>query len=168
MHEFQRRHERAVGEGFITWYNAKQGTNYVFDSRPREAPGLLYIEGSKTMQVEVTGGYYDDADAAFRWRGGRAKPDAPKAWQGVNFDEALIKNLNRKISDKCLLRYGQDCVLVVYLLPLIRGAEEIQSRLHQIEIPQGHPFMGIYLTGYFPPDVLHPGGPSGYRCWKLA
>ena len=168
MDEIQRKHERAVGEAFVDWYNSERGTKFDFDGRPHEAPDLLYRHGNEALQIEVGQAYYDERDAAFKWKGARGDPNAPKDWHGVNFNDALIQHVGKIIVDKCTKRYGSNCVLVVNVYPDASTIDEINARFGEVEIPRSHPFAGIYLTGHFSKDILHPSRPSGYRCWKLA
>lgn len=53
--------ERKIGDHFIRWYNSTNNTNYVLESleerQKREAPDLIFKDGGKKLEIEITGGY---------------------------------------------------------------------------------------------------------------
>ena len=149
MDDIQEQHERAVGNAFIAASNQQQGSQYVFDRRGNEAPDLVYCDGDSQIYLEIVGCYYDTNDAKFKWQIARNLPNAPTGWSGVNFDEALVANINAKIRHKCAKDYGPNCMLIVYISPNLTTFKEMEALLPRIEIPSKHRFAGIYLVGDF-------------------
>jgi hypothetical protein len=165
MDDIQIKHERAVGDDFIRWYNRANVTRFSFDTRPREAPDLGYVDGSRVLNLELTDAYYDEqSDAAMQWDAARQKANAPDSWSGGDFDQALIKNINAAIAKKCRNDYGKDCVLIVAVRPGLTTDYEMEQILSEIKTPQKTPFIGIYLTGNFPWTDSSRGG---FRCWRV-
>jgi hypothetical protein len=110
-------------------------------------------------------GYYDKADAAFKWLAARNHPDAPRTWAGVNPTGNLIQHISGVIAAKCAKDYGSDCILVIRVVPPSTEAERLEARLGEIVVPPRMPFMGIFLTGHFGVTSSSSGG---FRCWRLA
>ena len=164
MDKIQLQHEKAVGDAFIEWLNVRDKSQLVFSSRAGEAPDLVYKDGSKLLRVEIVGAYYDPAHAKLLWGNARRVPDAPDSWSGVNFDEALMRDIERQIHKKCGLSYGPNCVLVVTVRPPVTISEEVEELLPLIKLPGHVPFDGIFLTGTFPVSARSAGG---YRVWAL-
>ena len=149
MDEIQKQHELAAGDVFIAAFNRQQGTNYVFDHRGDEAPDLVYRHGDSQICLEIVTYYYDANHAKFLWKNARNLPDAPTGWSGVDFDDALVANINSKIRHKCAKDYGPNCMLIVYISANLTTFKQMETLLPRIEIPSKHGFAGIYLVGYF-------------------
>jgi hypothetical protein len=149
MDDTQKQHERAVGDTFIPAFNKKHGTEYVFDQRGEEVPDLVYRYGNLPLGLEIVSCYYDNDDASARWQIARNLPNAPSGWSGVDFNKALIANINTAIHEKCTKDYGANCLLVIYISPDITTFKTFQALIPGIVIPQSHTFSGIYLVGYF-------------------
>jgi hypothetical protein len=161
----QEQHELTVGDAFIRWYNEHEGTEFTYASRGANPPDLVYRSKSKEMLLEITVAYYDPANATILWKNARDLPDAADSWMSKNPDQKLIDSIDAALTKKCNKRYPANCVLVVNLYPAITAAEELDALIHQIKVPVGHPFVGIYLTGIFP---ISSNSSGGYHCWKLA
>src|SRR5438552_377492 len=110
MSNLKEDHERAVGDEYVRQYNRSFGTNFAFKARPIEAPDLTYVEDAKHLHIEVTTAYYDDPHARLLWETARGSPNAPASWNGKNFDNGLVSNINRLLQEKCAKQYGPDCV----------------------------------------------------------
>ncbi len=111
--ETQERNERGIGDDFIEWWNSAHRTDFRFVGRPTRAPDLSYGDGKATMHLEVAMGYYDAADAGFKWLGARGHPGAPPSWSGTNPTGNLLKHIGAVLADKCAKAYGPNCVLVI-------------------------------------------------------
>src|SRR5262245_5335613 len=146
----QEQHERAVGDAFIDWYNAQNGTNYVYGGRGSDPPDLIYQAGTNQLFIEIAGSYYDEDNARMLWQHARNVPGAPGMWRGVRPDAQLIKAANAILAKKASKPYPPGCILVVNLYPDITSAEEFEAILADIKVPAQHPFRGIYVTGLFP------------------
>lgn len=166
MERTQEQHERAVGDAFIEWYNKQRGTALRYHGRGAEPPDLVYRSGSHEMLLEITAAYYDAANATMLWQNARRVPGATDMWMSKNPDRKLIDSINTGLTKKCNKPYPATCVLVVNIYPDMTSAEELDALIHQIQIPVGHSFAGIYLTGIFP--TSRGGSRGGYHCWKLA
>lgn len=164
MDNVQLQHEKAVGDKFIEWLNARDGSNFSFSSRAGEAPDFVYKDGAKLLRVEIVGAYYDDAHAKLLWGIARDVPNAPNSWSGKNFDEALLQDIERQIHKKCGLSYGPDCLLIVTVRPPVTISEEVEELLPLIHLPARVPFKGVFLAGTFPISTRSKGG---YRVWAL-
>jgi hypothetical protein len=160
----QLQHEKAVGDEFISWLNAQRNWQFVFSERGGEAPDLIYSEGWRKLRIEVVGAYYDAAHAKLLWGNARELPNAPHSWSGCDFDEALIKDIERQIHKKCLLAYGSGCVLLVSVRPPVTVHEEVTELLDTLLMPDRVPFEGIFLAGTFPVSSRSHGG---YHVWAL-
>lgn len=57
MDAIQNKHERAVGDDFMRWFNHRGRTHFKFDNRPHEAPDLQYVDGGEILNIEVTDAY---------------------------------------------------------------------------------------------------------------
>lgn len=109
MDAAQKRHEYQVGDQPIEWYYEQHGASFCFDGRPGEAPDLKYRdeEHCLCLTVEVVSAYDDERDdAKFKWLRARGRPDAPKEWEGKNFDH-LVRDITAKIAAKCANTYGK-------------------------------------------------------------
>lgn len=164
MDATQEKHERAVGESFVGWYNAQNGTAFAYQGRPSEAPDLRFTDGDQELLLEIADSYYDKRDAELKWKNAREVSGAPKAWYGVNMDAALTEHINTVIADKCGKNYGPRCILIVNVSPNLTTAEELEPLLKILKVP-AHAFQAIYVTGGFPQSSQSAGG---YRCWKIS
>ena len=154
MDSAQEKHERRVGEQLIEWYNQRHGTSFRFDGRPDDAPDSYYLDGKVRLRVEVTGEFYDDGDdAKYEWLRLRGRPDAPDKWQGKDFHEHLVNDINSRIAAKCRNSYGPNCLLAVYVFPGLIDADEMQTLIEGVSVPATHRFDGIYLCSEFPPSL---------------
>jgi len=165
MDEYQSKFERTVGDAFINWYNESTGSNYKYCGRPDEAPDLIYKDENTKINLEITSAYYDKRDAHFWWGNLRKSGNAPSGWGGEQMDEALLKDVSKRIENKSEKSYGNNCYLIVYIHPAMTLKEEVEELLHTINVPEQNPFKGIYLTGHFPISTRSWGG---YQCWKLS
>lgn len=164
MDAIQLQHERAVGEQFVEWLNKRDGSRFSFSHREKEAPDLVYSDGNHILRLEVVGAYYDPAHARWLWASARKLPNAPVSWSGVNFDRALLHDIERQIQKKCNLSYGSNCVLLVSVSPPLTSAKDTDELLSDIVLPDRIPFDGIFLTGEFPTSSHSKGG---YYVWPL-
>jgi hypothetical protein len=149
MDDIQRQHERAVGDIFIAEFNCKQKTAYVFERRGNPVPDLIYRDINKQIGLEILTCYYDVNHAKFVWKHARCLPNAPKDYFGVDFNQALIKNINERLQEKCKKDYGPNCYLVIYLSFPLTTYKEIVSLLPNVKLPFNHNFVGFYVVGYF-------------------
>jgi hypothetical protein len=156
--------ERWVGDHFIAWYNQRCSTDYRYDRRGGEAPDLVYRDGATSLNIEVTEAYYDSADAVFKTKTLRGRPDAPRAWAAVEPDGALIINVGARLDDKALKSYGRNCILVVNVDATVTSAAQLERLLAEVSFPTKHSFRGIYVGGFF---GWSSDGDPGYRCWPL-
>lgn len=165
MVSLKAQHERAVGDRFISWYNAKNATAFAFEERGADPPDLIYRDGGRRLPVEITTAYYDDADAIMRWKSARRDPTASASWSGVGPDENLASDIGRRLVEKCQSRLEPGTVLVVAIYPALTTADEIAALLPTMEVPGNCRFAGIYVAGVFP--ASSDGSVEGYRCWRL-
>jgi len=156
--------EIIVGEKWVEWFNEENGTSFTVADSSGEAPDLVYAEGARRLRIEITVAYYDDADAKLRWTNACGVPDAPQKWSGINFDVNLVKNINERVAQKCLNRYGQGCVLVLYLNPRGTTLDEFSDLVCGVSLPNVVPFDGVYITGHFPIIETHK---EEYYVWPL-
>ena len=160
MDETQERFEQAVGDQFIDWLNTTSGFKYTFKGRGNTAPDLIYSDGQSELGIEITSAYYDSDHAKMQWQLARKIPDAPTTWSGMNFDERLAKNIESKISEKCINDYGPNSVLIVFVRADLTFHNELVDLLNGIHLPTSIPFSAIYLLGLFP---VSSDCPSGYQ-----
>ncbi len=165
MDEIQIKHERTVGDAFVAWLNKDQQKQFVYDSRPQEAPDLRYVDDQEILSIEIADAYYDGNDAAMKWQAARKKDDAAHSWSGVNFDAALTTDISKRIAEKCSKNYGANCALVVNVYPSLTTIQDMEQMILNIGVPKQSPFVGIYLTGHFPSSSSSVGG---FGCWRLA
>lgn len=150
MDSAQEHYERRVGDQLIEWYNQRHRTSFRFDGRTDEAPDLKYRDGKHWLRVEVTSAYYDPKDdAKFKWGAERQLPDAPREWEGKDFEEFLVARINSVIVAKCRNDYGPHCLLAVYVLGDMTFADEMEALLKSVSVPATPQFDGIYLCGEF-------------------
>src|SRR2546425_8666146 len=94
MDALQEKHERAVGDAFIDWYNKQIGASFVYSARGAEAPDLIYREGTKELLLEITVAYYDAGHATMLWQNARGSSDAPDSWSTKGPDQKLIDSVS--------------------------------------------------------------------------
>jgi hypothetical protein len=166
MDSIQERHQRAVGDAFIEWYNKQNGTGFTYHGRGAEPPDLIYCFGSQEMPLEITAAYYDAEYATMLWQNARAVPGSADLWVSKDPDQKLFDRINFRLAKKCDKRYPTRYVLVVGLYPNLTTSEELEAMIAQVKVPADHPFAEIYLAGVFP--ACSSGSSGGYYCWKLA
>lgn len=150
--------ERAVADQFFGWFNAKQGTGYMFARRAGEAPDFVYVWNGRELMVEITAGYYDGSHAAFIWEDIRKPDREPASLIVINPDESLAKAVLKRITEKSLMRYGSNTVLLVYVPPGMTSVEELSQLLAKEALPTNIPFLGVYVCGRFPMTSSSSGG----------
>jgi len=165
MDNTQIEHERAVGDRFILEFNRLEKVDYEFAHRGDPAPDLIYRDGDSRIGIEIVTCYYDSSDAKAKWQNARGLPTAPTRWSGVDFDQALIADINRHIQDKCRKDYGPDCFLVVYITPALTTYEDMERLMPGVNIPEQHPFAGIWLIGSL---GINASSMVTDALWKLA
>lgn len=158
MATVQQQFERANGDSFIEWLNARLNTHYAFSRRAGEAPDLVYAFRDSELFIEVTAGYYDSAHATFLWENARAAEGAPSCWVGANPDKCLAEAIHQRISKKSQKRYGTNCVLLVVVPPGLTSAEDLARLLTETAFPGNTLFAGIYVAGWFPITSTSSGG----------
>jgi len=152
MDEIQERHERAVGQDFINWYNREHRTAFVFLGRAGEAPDLVFRDGDHELKAEVATAYYNFLDAKIRWMHARNAPDAPTIWMGTDLEASLVKSINGELADKCAKAYGVGCVLLISVMPNLTTAAMMRDVWGKLALPERNPFEGIYVVGQFAPS----------------
>jgi hypothetical protein len=160
MDPIQKEFERSVGDRFIEWLNTETGSEYYFADRPDRAPDLLYSSNGVELLVEITTTYYDNAHAAFLWKGFRGAKDAPDGWTGVDPNKSLAAAISDRIAKKSKKRYGDNTVLLIEVPPGVTSAEDLASLLREQLVKCETPFVGIYVVGRFP---ITPRSSGGYR-----
>lgn len=166
MDTTQGKHERAVADSFIAWYNSCHGTAYRFYARGAEPPDFVYRDGSREMLLEITAAYYDADYATMLWQNARSVPGATQSWVRKDPDRRLVDSVSATLQKKCGKPHPEGCVLLVVLYPDITSAEEFEHLLPEIRVPPKTPFAEIYVAGEFPSSSS--GSRGGYYCWKLA
>jgi hypothetical protein len=115
--------------------------------------------------LEITSSYYDEDSAKMLWQNARGIPGAADISLGKKPDQALIDHINHMIAKNCSKQYPEHCLLIVHIYPDLTDADEMKVMRNQIKIPERHPFVDIYLGGWFPSSSS--GCPGGYYCGKL-
>ena len=165
MDSIQIEYERAVGDCFIAQFNCLQKTNYVFERRGDPAPDWIYGDGDSRISLEIVACYYDSDHTKVVWQNARNLPNAPTCWSGMNFDQALVHNLNTYIRAKCAKVYGSDCSLVIHIRPPLTTFKDMEGLIADVEVPAKHSFTGIYLMGDF---GISASSRVTQALWKLA
>lgn len=165
MDSVQIQHERAVCDKLIRDINQRQNINLIFSRRGDPAPDLIYSDGSLEIGIEVVTCYYDINDAKIKWLNARGVHEAPRRWSGVDFDDALVMNINRALKKKCEKKaYGINCLLAVNILPSLTTFNEMKELMSQVKVPQQHQFKEIYLLGSF---GVSSESNVNFAIWKL-
>jgi len=165
MDATQDKHECAVADSFIEWYNSRHGTAYGFYARGAEPPDFVYRDGGREMLLEITAAYYDANNATVLWQNARGVPGAAQSWMSKDPDRKLVDSVNAILQKKCGKQYPEGCLLLVAMYPDITTAEEFQELLPGVQVPPTASFEEIYLAGVFP--ASSGGSRGGYSCWKL-
>ena len=165
MDAVQQKHERAVGEAFVAWYNGVSRMSYEFHVHGSDPPDLIYRNGSQELLLEITAGYYDAAHATMLWQNAREVPGAPDSWSSKGPDQKLIDHVNLAIEKKSAKAYPSGCLLVIAVYPDLASADEFAALLPELHVPDTHPFGEIYVGGLFP--ASSGGSAGGYFWWKL-
>lgn len=165
MTSLKEQFEKAVGDLFISWYNKKMATNFVFDRMGEDPPDLVYRDESKELPIEVTSAYYNEEHTILLWKSARKAPDAPKEWEAINPDRSLVADISHALQKKSENSYEKNYVLVISIHPSLTSSKEMNSLIEEISIPQIIPFTAVYLAGNFPHSS--DGSQPGYHCWKL-
>ena len=165
MDTIQGKHERAVGDAFIDWYNERMGTSYAYNARGTDVPDLIYKDDSKELLLEITVAYYDAGHATMLWQNARDLPGAPDSWSTKSPDQKLVDSIGLALAKKSGKAYPSGCVLVVAIYPDLTAAEEFAALMPEIRVPDAHSFVEIYVGGLFP--ASSSGSVGGYSWWKL-
>jgi hypothetical protein len=166
MDVIQEKHERAVGDAFIDWYNKLNGAAYQYYGRGADPPDLVYTSGTAELPLEITGSYYDADHATMLWQNARAIPEAPDLWIGKSPDQKLVDDISLALEKKSRMVYPFGCVLVVEVNPDVTTAEEFADLMPAIHVPAANPFGGIYVGGFF--QASYSGSAGGYVWWRLS
>jgi hypothetical protein len=166
MDALQEPHERAVGDAFIEWFNARKGASFAYSSRGSDPPDLIYRDGSKEVLLEITVAYYDDGHARMLWQNARNVGGAPDLWSSKSPDQKLVDSVTMALAKKSAKAYPSGCMLLVVVYPDLTDAEEFASLRQGIVVPPSHPFAEIYVGGLFP--VSSAGSSGGYSWWKVS
>jgi hypothetical protein len=166
LDDIQDRHERAVGDAFISWYNQRNATGYTYHDRGADPPDRVYRFEAAELPLEITGAYYDADYAKMEWQNARGLHNAPDCWGRPEPDEALIADVNAVVAKKCAKKYPPHCLLVVNVNPAITSADEFSALVSEVRVPPTRDFAGIYVGGAFPESSW--GSHEGYYFWKLA
>jgi hypothetical protein len=76
--------------------------------------------------VSVGVGFDDGDDARYKWLP-TGHPDAPNEWEGTDFEQHLVNDINSCIAAKCLNSYGPNCLLAVYVDADMTTAVEMEG-----------------------------------------
>lgn len=155
----KQQHERSIGDRFVTWLNEQSGKHFVF-LRHTDRPDLVFQDGDDVLKIEVASAYYNSEHARGFWENARRKPSAPHLWEGMEFDDQLIRSVNQLLAEKSLKDYAKGCVLVIEVEPSISTAEDVEERLGTVDVPEACPFDAVYIAGDFQSY-------GGYRCWHI-
>lgn len=166
MDVIQEKHERAVGDAFMDWYNTRHGTTYAYHDRGANPPDLIYRSGSQQIFIEVTAAYYDAGHATMLWQDARGVPDAADLWSSQSPDAKLIDSINLMLAKKSNKPYPPSCILVLVLYPDLTTAEEFEELIPGVNVSTQHPFAEIYVGGMFP--ASSSGSLGGYVWWRLS
>lgn len=166
MDTIQEKHERAVGDAFVDWYNKINGTSYKYYARGAEPPDLIYRCGTEELLLEITVAYYDAGQARMLWQNARNLPGAPDSWSSKSPDQKLMDSVNLALDKKSSKAYPPSCVFLVTVYPDLTSAEEFASLIPEIRVPDSHPFAEIYVGGLFPSSS--GGSIGGYSWWRLS
>jgi hypothetical protein len=120
----QEKHERAVGDAFIDWYNKQMGTSFAYSAHGAEAPDLIYRDGTKELLLEITVAHYAAGHATMLWQNARDLSDAPDSWSSKGPDQKLIDSVTLALAKKSAKAYPSGCVLPVVVYPDLTDAEE--------------------------------------------
>ena len=110
MDATQDRHERAIADSFVQWYNEHHGAAYAYHARGADPPDFVYRDGNGEMLLEVTAAYYDATNATMLWKNARAIPDATRTWISKGPDRKLMESVNAVLQKKCGKQYPPGCV----------------------------------------------------------
>lgn len=160
----QDKHERAVADSFIEWYNSRHGTAYGFCAHGAEPPDFVYRDGAREMLLEVTAAHYDANNATMLWQNARRVPGAAQSWMSKDPDRKLVDSVSTILQKKSGKAYPKGSVLLVVLYPDITSAEEFECLLPEIHVPPKTSFAEIYVGDVFP--ASSGGSGDGYYCWR--
>jgi hypothetical protein len=144
-------HEMALATLFVEWLRARGsnlGTPVPGDPNANQ-PDVVCPDAA--TGVEVTAGYYDKTNHARNlWAAVRGKP-FDRTGGAINPDSSLGQSLNsqllRKCSDRSVKPYSTPTHLLLdaTLAPLTT-ADDAESVINEIKVPQRHPFVSICLA----------------------
>jgi hypothetical protein len=158
--------ERWIGDAFVTWYNNRHASQFVYCSRPDRAPDLEYRDGEAALLVEVTEVHYNPLSAHLLWGHLRGDPRAPTGWSSPDaIDHLFINAAKRRLDDKCAKLYPASTVLVLYHHSVFFTRSQLAEHISRTEAPGEHPFKAIYFTASLPRSTTDDGG---YECWQIA
>jgi hypothetical protein len=158
MADLKHQHEKAVGDAFVMWLNARVGSNFAF-VRAGEAPDLVYASRADELAIEVTTAYYDGKYAKLAWDLALGRADTLE-WTGQDFDEGLASEIVRLVGEKATKRYGSNCLLLIDVQAPLTTADELSDLLLKRAFPEDCLFSGIYVAGRFPATSAQEGGYS--------
>ena len=158
MDTIQEKHERAVGDAFIDWYNKLKGTSYKYYARGTDPPDLIYRYGREELLLEITVAYYDAGHATMLWQNARDLTDAPDSWSSKSPDQKLIDSVNVG-SDPGKLALADDGS---YLYVALDGASKvIRINLATFAVDLEIPIAPVKARAAFAGDIaVMPGQPT--------
>ena len=139
----KKKHEISVGDQLIRWINSIFGKKYVIKNGS-VIPDLTYCDKDHEITIEVTSAYYDGYAASIPWESFRKDRISQKSWQGHNFNESLIKNINKALIDKSQKQYGDNCLLAIFVYAPITTINKFNALIKEIVIPTNS-FKGIFI-----------------------
>ena len=166
MDEFQDRHQSAVGQCFVDWYNSRHRTKYQLLRRDGEDGDLLFGDGEREFKGEIASLYTERLDDSIRWMHARNRPDARRFSTPGEFEQALVGSINDEFVERCLRERVSGRVLLISIHPTVAPVLVLREALRQIVVPVPSPFDGIYLVGTF--ENKKPFGPTELQIRQLA
>jgi hypothetical protein len=79
------------------------------------------------------------------WQRARSVPEAADMWMSKDPDQKLIDSINAGLTKKCGKPYPAHCVLLGQIYPDVISAEELNTLIHQIQIPTNPSFAAIIV-----------------------
>lgn len=146
--------ERVFADGFFDCLKYQDGPSFTFSRRAGEAPDFVYVNGEDELQVEVTTAYCNNVQPQFL-REVAYKPELALVCVG-NQDEALANSVVERVQEKRLNRYGEKTILLIEVPSGQVSVENLKKLLAEKVFPP-LPFLGVYVSGWFPIMDIRPG-----------
>jgi hypothetical protein len=106
---------------------------------------------------------HESAEPKYEWLRQRGHPDAPDKWEGKDFEQYLVNDINLRIAAKCMNSYGPNCLLAVYVFP---NSPSLMKWKHSLKA-SAFPRLIVLMAFIFAVNFRRHSTYTSAACWKM-